>query len=324
MEKIQSLENEKNELIALNEGLRNDIKDLNQTIQQMTEAISTQSQEHATKIQALSVEKDKEIAELKIQLTQTTSQEIKALGLAKDALERQNDGIKQQITDNKALLESIKREIKDNEKKKDQNMTKIDEQIDAMYDMDIDDLDLKYLLQDDQGNHDADNYVEFKKIVLDEHPVKEMHSLCALFLMYESMAGTWKAFVEQRAQNKIDNVVIQKLMHELRLYSSIANHNDTVKGLVSKHFQEFVGEFKLEADAGAPVAEQVQSVQAVAGSPEPEGDGSAEPAASDSEEPEVDASAEPAASASEEPVANASARPEAPDSEADSASMVFI
>jgi len=304
-EKIRSLENEKNELIALNEELRNDIKDLNQTIQQMTEAISTQSQEHATKIQALSGEKDKEIAELKIQLTQTTSQEIKALGLAKDALERQNDGIKQQITDNKALLESIKREIKDNERKKDQNMTKIDEQIDAMYDMDIDDLDLKYLLQDDQGNHDADNYVEFKKIVLDEHPVKEMHSLCALFLMYESMAGTWKAFVEQRALNKIDNVVIQKLMHELRLYSSIGNHNDTVKGLVSKHFKEFVEEFKLEAGAGATVAEQVQSVQAVAGS----APASAEPAASDSEEPEVDASAEEAAPASEEPEVDASEEP---------------
>jgi len=318
-EKIQSLENEKNELIALNEGLRNDIKDLNQTIQQMTEAISTQSQEHATKIQALSGEKDKEIAELKIQLTQTTSQEIKALGLAKDALERQNDGIKQQITDNKALLESIKREIKDNERKKDQNMTKIDEQIDAMYDMDIDDLDLKYLLQDDQGNHDADNYVEFKKIVLDEHPVKEMHSLCALFLMYESMAGTWKAFVEQRALNKIDNVVIQKLMHELRLYSSIGNHNATVKGLVSKHFKEFVEEFKLEAGAGATVAEQVQSVQAVAGSApasvEPEADASEEPAAPASEEPEVDASAEEAAPASEEPEVDASEEPAASASE---------
>ena len=317
------LENEKNELIAQNTNLRDNINDLNQTIQRMTEEINKQSQEHVTKIQALSGEKDKEIAELKIQLTQTTSQEIKALGLAKDVLERQNDGIKQEIRDNKALLESIKREIKDNERKKDQNMAKIDEQIDAMYDMDIDDSELKFLLQDRLGKYNADDYVEFKNIVLDEHPVKETHSLCALFLMYESMAGTWKAFVEQREQKKIDNVIVQKLMHELRLYSSIANHNDTVKGLVSKHFKEFVGEFKLEAGAGATVAEQVQSVQAVAGpapaSVEPEADTSAEPAASDSEEGAAPASEEEAAPASEEPAASDSEEGAAPASEEEAA-----
>jgi hypothetical protein len=93
-----------------------------------------------------------------------------------------------------------------------------------------------------------------------------------------------------------------------------------VKGLVSKHFKEFVGEFKLETDAGATVAEQVQSVQAVAGSaPAP-----AEPEASDSEEQENDASEEQAAPASEEPEVNASEEPAADASEEQVASDSLV
>jgi hypothetical protein len=323
------LQNEKSQLQLRIKELEERNEELHQSIQTLTDEIVKQNTEHTSKIQKLKGEKDTEIAELQKQSTTTTTEQVKALGTVRDTLQKENAAIKKQIHDNTALLESIRKEIKDNERKKDQNVKQIEEEIDALYGMDIENSDMEALLkQDDKGNHNPDKYVLFKKEVLEEQPMQEKHSLCALFLMYESMAGTWKAFVEQRALNKIDNVVIQKLMHELRLYSSIGNHNATVKGLVSKHFKEFVEEFKLEAGAGATVAEQVQSVQAVAGpapaSVEPEADASEEPAASDSEEPEVDASEKPAAPASEEPEVNASARPEAPDSEADNASMVFI
>jgi hypothetical protein len=296
-------------------------EELHETVQTLTDAIAKQNTEHASKIKELAGEKDTEIAELQKQLTTTATEQVKALGTARETLQKENDAIKKQIHYNTSLLESIRKEIKDNERKKDQNMKQIEEEIDALYGMDIDNYDMEALLKlDDNGNHNPDNYVKFKNEVLEEQLMQETHSLCALFLMYESMAGTWKAFVEQRAANNIDNVIIQKLMHELRLYSSIGNHNETVKGLVSKHFTEFVGEFKLGAaeqgvaDAAEPAASD-SAEQGVADAAEPEVDASAEQGVAEAAEPEVDASAEQGVADAAEPAASDSAEPVASDSE---------
>ena len=177
-------------------------------------------------------------------------------------MEKQNQTVMQEIVDNKALLEKIRKEIRENERKRDEDMTNIDAQIDRLFKMDIDESNLRNYLIPGEGEDPM--YSEFKEEVLDENSTKETHSLCALFLMYESIAGTWKLFMEQKEKGNVDDIIIQKLIHELRLYDSIENHNANVKKVVSKYFREFVQAFEIESNAKRPKEAKLENVGAEA------------------------------------------------------------
>ena len=241
------LTNSKVELVKKNQEQFETNKDLNKRVQELTEEIDRQNTEHARKIQELSAQKDKQIADLQAKLTEEPSQKITALSAARETMEKQNQKVMQEIVDNKVLLEKIRKEIRENERKRDEDMTKIDAQIDRLFKMDIDESDWREYLIPKEGGDPM--YSEFKDEVLDENPTTETHSLCALFLMYESIAGTWKLFMEQKEKGNVDDIMIQKLIHELRLYDSIENHNANVKKVVSKHFRDFVQAFEMESNA---------------------------------------------------------------------------
>jgi hypothetical protein len=112
----------------------------------------------------------------------------------------------------------------------------IDKEIDELCSIQIEELGLQDLLNEGK-------FEEFKKEVEEDNPVQEEHSACALFLIYESMAGTWKMFKKQQENGTVGSLMTQKLMHEYRLYQSIKNHDPAVQAHTSKYFRQFKEDF---------------------------------------------------------------------------------
>lgn len=181
-------------------------------------------------------QKESEIQKLRNEIEDTKSVDVKTLESEQSDLQTRNNELEDQIQKHIDLLEELKKEIKDNEKKKDENSKFIDTQIDELYKMDIDALGLQDLLNEGK-------FEEFKKEVGEDNPVQEEHSACALFLIYESMAGTWKMFKKQQENGTVDSLITQKLMHEYRLYQSIKNHDPAVQAHTSKYFHQFKEDF---------------------------------------------------------------------------------
>jgi hypothetical protein len=182
------------------------------------------------------LDKQKEIDKLKLELKEieTKHREIKATH--DTGLDQQKLEIEEQIKKNIQILEALKKEIRDNEQKKDEHMQFIDTQIDELFKMQIGDLEMKEMLQKEQ-------FHDFKELIGD-NPTKETYSPAALFLMYESMAGTWKMFLDKKEKGTVDDLITQKVMHEHLLYTSIENHDDDVQKITSKYFHKFKENFE--------------------------------------------------------------------------------
>jgi hypothetical protein len=234
-EEIQRLEGkheEKTKEIKTNEEklgkLADDIAEKHDQVKKLHEEHSIKKDELASK--AL------EISQLKQELEEMRTKNVDSLKTEKEQLQQQNLDIENQIQKHKELLERLKREIRENDQIKDRNMKLIDKEIDELCSIQIEELGLQDLLNEGK-------FEEFKKEVEEDNPVQEEHSACALFLIYESMAGTWKMFKKQQENGTVGSLMTQKLMHEYRLYQSIKNHDPAVQAHTSKYFRQFKEDF---------------------------------------------------------------------------------
>lgn len=234
-EEIQRLEGEheeKTKEIKTNEEKLGKLKD---DIAEKDDQVKKLHEEHSNKKDELA-SKALEISQLKQELEEMRTKNVDSLKTEKEQLQQQNLDIENQIQKHKELLERLKREIRENDQIKDRNMKLIDKEIDELYSIQIEELGLQDLLNEGK-------FEEFKKEVEEDNPVQEEHSACALFLIYESMAGTWKMFKKQQENGTVGSLITQKLMHEYRLYQSIKNHDPDVQAHTSKYFRQFKKDF---------------------------------------------------------------------------------
>jgi len=130
-------------------------------------------------------------------------------------------------------------------------LEKLDKKLDGGMDTQIDVLKLRQLLQ-------AGNYAGFYELIKETAPEKETYTAPALFLMLESIAGTWKMYGEGAT-----DVLVRKLVYDRRLWDTIANaEKNTQTHYNSRHLTGFMHAFGLEAKGAASVALAVQSANA--------------------------------------------------------------
>jgi hypothetical protein len=115
---------------------------------------------------------------------------------------------------------------------------KLDEKLDAGMAAQIDVLKLITLL----NSGDVGRYQTFYEVIKEAGPKKERYTPSALFLMAESVAGTWKMI----ARDGFTDVLVRKLVYDRRLWDTIENEDKHVH-YASKHLRGFTEAFGLEA-----------------------------------------------------------------------------
>jgi hypothetical protein len=95
-------------------------------------------------------------------------------------------------------------------------------------------------------------FKEFYELVKMHPSKKETYSKAALFLVMESMGGTWKMAQDSRLgkgdTENYDEIITEKIIYDLRQWDSIGNHMVDMKH-TSKDFKAFVVTFGLRDDA---------------------------------------------------------------------------
>ena len=102
---------------------------------------------------------------------------------------------------------------------------------------------------------EAKNYAGFYAAIKEANPKRETYSPSALFLVLESMAGTWKMC--GNSADGYTDVLVRKLIYDLRLWDAITNiekYDESVTHYNSKHLRAF----RLAFGLVAPVAVKVK------------------------------------------------------------------
>jgi hypothetical protein len=114
---------------------------------------------------------------------------------------------------------------------------KLDKRINAGMDAQINVLKLIAIL----GNAaDSERYNKFYGMIREANPTRETYTPSALFLMLESMAGTWKLVL----RDGFTEVLVRKLVYDRRLWDTIKNV-DKRTFYTSKYFRGFTTAFDL-------------------------------------------------------------------------------
>jgi hypothetical protein len=96
-------------------------------------------------------------------------------------------------------------------------------------------------------------FKEFYDLVKMHPSKKETYSNAALFLVMESMGGTWKMAQDSRVgkgdTENYDEIITEKIIYDLRQWDSIGNQWVDMK-YTSKDFKAFVAAFGLRDDVG--------------------------------------------------------------------------
>jgi predicted nucleic acid-binding Zn-ribbon protein len=94
----------------------------------------------------------------------------------------------------------------------------------------------------------------FYELVKQNPSPKETYSNAALFLVLESMGGTWKMALASRAgkadTEDYDDIITEKIIYDLRQWDAIGNGGKVGMRHTSKDFKAFVVAFGLTDDAG--------------------------------------------------------------------------
>jgi hypothetical protein len=97
-------------------------------------------------------------------------------------------------------------------------------------------------------------FKEFYELVKRNPSPKETYSKAALFLVLESMGGTWNRAQASRVgkadTEDYDEIITEKIIYDLRQWDAIGNGGKVDMRHTSKDFQAFVAAFGLTDDAG--------------------------------------------------------------------------
>jgi hypothetical protein len=161
-------------------------------------------------------------------------------------------------------IKDIQQDLKESEKVFASQLDEFDRKLDTGMKTQIDEAGLKLMLE---KATDADRYNTFFRTIRDENPESETYTSSALFLMLESMTGTWKMCVG----HGFNDVLVRKLIYDLRLWDTIENAGKyEVEGgqtrYNSKHLRGFTEVFDLKRRPAA-VEPAVDAEAAVVGPP---------------------------------------------------------
>ena len=145
----------------------------------------------------------------------------------------------------KKIIEQVENATKENEKRMSERMWRIHEKVDETIQGELEESKLLGLLREKK-------YIDFMNFVKTKEVVKKQFTLPALFLTYESIGATWRLIED--SIDKPETFKAEKLIHDIRLFQTIENHNEhIVENYTTKYFMKFLEAFSLIAGNGEKV-----------------------------------------------------------------------
>ena len=248
-EENDDLKRQIEELNGDNGKSKSEIDSLREQIQQLTDENTSikqlkdsGEQASTTALETLQQENENlknEIEDLKAAHDDTTNELVEM----KNEFENENKKLNRQLS---RAEDALKQATKDMDKEVHEELKAYDSVMQAGMTMVITE-EMRKMLRDG-------DFKGFGKAVRIRPSKRERFSNAALFLVLESMAGTWKTAVDaqvtlQEGQN-YDEIIIQKIIYDLREWDSIENEGKANMRYTSRYFKEFVAAFGLAEEDG--------------------------------------------------------------------------
>lgn len=136
----------------------------------------------------------------------------------------------------KTLIEKLKKGILEHDRQMTTRIWKIHDQVDGSIRRELTESELLVLLRKGE-------YMGFRDAV--KRPVDQKeYKLPALFLIYESIGGTWSYFDKLGDKTQTSDFMAEKLMESLRLFQTIKKHNEhLLHTYTNQYFRKFLETF---------------------------------------------------------------------------------
>ncbi len=177
-------------------------------------------------------------------LLSTDAQELLKMRSDKDQLTKEIADLQAQIQQYedqlKGLIEKLKKGILEHDRQMTTRIWKIHDQVDGSIRKELTESELLVLLRKGE-------YMGFRDAV--KRPVEQKeYELPALFLIYESIGGTWRYFATLTDTNQTSEFMAEKLMESLRLFQTIKKHEEhLLETYTNQYFRKFLQTFKCLA-----------------------------------------------------------------------------
>ena len=244
-QKIVDNETENKKLVAIDASKQAELDTLAAKENELKDALAMVDQLKIDK-QQLEVEKQS----LQKLLSQDATDSLK-LQNEKVALTKDIDALKVKIQEYedqlKEIIDKLSKGIREHDSQMTTRIWKIHENIDTSIQKELTESELLTLLK-------RRDYMGFMKAVKHkpEEIEKKDYKLPALFLIYESIGGTWKSFEDLADKTQTTEFMAAKLMHVIRLFQTIETHDNKIyQTYTNKYFDKFLEVFELRAGDGS-------------------------------------------------------------------------
>jgi hypothetical protein len=141
------------------------------------------------------------------------------------------------------IIEKLKKGILEHDRQMTTRIWKIHDQVDGSIRKELTESELLVLLR-------KGDYIGFRDAV--KRPVEQKeYKLPALFLIYESIGGTWRYFEKLDDTNQTNEFMAEKLMESLRLFQTIKKHDPHLLATyTNQYFRKFLETFQCLANDG--------------------------------------------------------------------------
>jgi chromosome segregation ATPase len=158
--------------------------------------------------------------------------------------------IKQYEDQLKEIIEKLKKGIFEHDRQMTTRIWKIHDQVDGSIQRELTESELLVKLK-------KGDYMGFRDEVSKRSVEKKKYELPALFLIYESIGGTWRYFDKLVDKEQTSEFMAEKLMESLRLFQTIENHDEhLLHTYTNQYFRKFLDTFKcLALDDGREIIE---------------------------------------------------------------------
>lgn len=236
-QEIEDMKTEKKKLLASDASNQVSLLTLTAKEKELTEALEREKQLQLEKAKLEAEKKDLEKA-LQNDKGLISNENIEKLKLMEDVRNLRNK-VDQYELQLQGIIDKIKKGILEHDKQMTTRIWKIHGKVDTSIKKELAESELLGLLKKGE-------YTEFRDAVKkspSEIAMKD-HNLPALFLIYESIGGTWREFDKLSDKTQTSEFMAQKLMHVLRLFQTIEKHNEHILDTyTNKYFRKFLETF---------------------------------------------------------------------------------
>ncbi len=236
---IEDMNTEKKKLLDSDASKQAELDALATTKQQLKDTLDMMKKLELEKTQLETAKQDLEKALLDDK-GRISNEVTEKLGLMEDVrkLREEKAEIERQVVE---ITEKLRKGILEHERQVTTRIWKIHEKVDDSVRKKLTASELLALLK----NKEYIKFLDAVKKGVGEFDKKE-YNLPALFLIYESIGGTWSLF-EKLADNKpVDEFMTEKLIESLRLFQTIETHNvHLLDTYTNQYFRKFLETFEL-------------------------------------------------------------------------------